>query len=334
VANPTRISTPGDRLNPGAGGGGLPVAVDTGTGGVNPLTALVVVALVVVALVVVALVVAALLAALVVGGVWWGGFGIVGAHPAKHGGDDLATVAVRQRAIQEAHVEVGADLGQQAGVPGTSDLGGELVDAGHRRGGLVGGQAVAADGHGAVWVEIGDHAAFAHCLAVTPGRPLGVVFEDHAPQPVGQFPGGPPGRRADQRGTDRGLQRCGQVVEVIGEHPRLVPIQPSRHQTSVYLGQVSDHPLGEAQFPSSFTIGPGQQRGDLPVGPLAGVGKSVRLPGRGGGPPPRLHERGQLHPELVVFLPLLGLEEGQGIVVAQPCRVDPGQGGDQRWAGR
>jgi hypothetical protein len=36
----------------------------------------------------------------------------------------------------------------------------------------------------------------------------------------------------------------------------------------------------------------------------------------------------------VVFLPLLGLEEGQGIVVAQPCRVDPGQGGDQRWAGR
>jgi hypothetical protein len=36
---------------------------------------------------------------------------------------------VGQRAIEQAEVEVDANLVQRAGVPGTADLGGELIDA-------------------------------------------------------------------------------------------------------------------------------------------------------------------------------------------------------------
>jgi hypothetical protein len=64
-------------------------------------------------------------------------------------------------------------------VPGTADRPGEVIKPGHRRGGFVGGEALAGDGHGAGLVEVGGDAAFADRGPVAPGGPAGVVFEDH-----------------------------------------------------------------------------------------------------------------------------------------------------------
>jgi hypothetical protein len=61
----------------------------------------------------------------------------------------------------------------------------------------------------------------------------------------------------------------GQVVEVIGEHPGSVPIQPADPQRGDHERQVRDDPFGETQFAGGFALGPAQQGGDLPVGPPA-----------------------------------------------------------------
>jgi hypothetical protein len=105
-------------------------------------------------------------------GVRWGGFGVLGADPAEHRGDDSRTVEALQRAVEQTDVQVGADLGQQAGMPGTPDLRGQLVDAGHRPGRVVRGQAVAGDDHGAFLVQIRGDSAPAYGLAVTPRGPF------------------------------------------------------------------------------------------------------------------------------------------------------------------
>jgi hypothetical protein len=101
---------PGDRLNLGAGlgvgvrvgAGGLTLAVGTTTSGVDTPAGLGSAGLVPAGLVSAGLGSAGLVIGGGCRGVWWGGFGVFGADPAEHRGDDPRTVEVLQRAVEQA----------------------------------------------------------------------------------------------------------------------------------------------------------------------------------------------------------------------------------------